>query len=318
MRKREASVPAVRLTATTGILLTLLIPQPVAAQLSTDEGRTAPLSTLASEPVRHSETAVVERPARAAASAIQTRSAGRSSRAEESDPESRPLKAYKTPRSEPPVEGGSLFLSVLGKLAFVVALMLACAVGWKKLQGGMPQNAAMTSQGVQLVSALPLGAQRCLHLVAVGRQQLLIASTPQNISLLATLDGAGTFEVELERPGAPMFRRPPPAPAAGGDTGWQESGFPAEDRFEELLLRLRRLETEQAGRVAARGEGMTEGRYHAPVTEPPASHHLAAVGPRRAGGDSASRPEVGRAGGSVVPGSLFHTSPDGTRAGRDA
>ena len=116
MNQREAMASIGRLTVAAGILFATMTPSPSAAQLSGDEGRTAPISasssTPAREPVRQSETAVVERPARAAGSVVsshQPNAIGRLGRAEEADPESRPLKSYKKPRSEPPMEGGSLF-----------------------------------------------------------------------------------------------------------------------------------------------------------------------------------------------------------------
>jgi flagellar biogenesis protein FliO len=226
------------------------------------------------------------------------------------------VKQYRTPQAAPePEEGGGLFLGVLGKLALVVALMFACAAGWKKLQSVVPQTTALAANGVQLLSTLPLGAQRCLHVVAVGRQQLLIASTPQSITLLSSLD-EGVTDRSVSLPERSVAASGRATTTAREDSDWQGRAAPADDRFEELLRRLRRLEGEQVRRAPVAREDPADGRA-CDLTGGPSAGHLLAAGGRRSNGNAANREENGGAGSSLVPGALFRTA-DATRMERHA
>ena len=84
---------------------------------------------------------------------------------------------------------GNLFADVLTKLGFVILLGLGAAAGWKKFQGQSFAKPAKPQQTAEVASVLPLGPQRSVHLLKIGNQTLVVASTPQNISLLATLEG---------------------------------------------------------------------------------------------------------------------------------
>lgn len=250
-----------------------------------------------------------------------TNSGSSSVPAQEDDPESRPLKqATTTGPGQAPVEGGGLFQDVLGKLAMVVALILVCAAVWKKLQAVQPQNPALAPNGLQVVTSLPLGAQRYVHVVAAGRRHYLIGSSPQSVTLLATLDD------EYGPPGAPAGASPGYSASAHGQLNarnesgtagsWGDAEGDGGDRFEELLLRLRRLEDEQAPRgrpdagydaeVSHRGRGAASSPEALPERRVRASHES------RGSDDGTSD---GRA---LAPGSLFRNASDGPRGGRYA
>jgi flagellar biosynthetic protein FliO len=140
--------------------------------------------------------------------------------------------------------------NVAGKLAVVVALILACAAVWRKFQYGLPQSGPAPAQSVKVTSTLPLGPQRFLHLVTVGGQQLLLGSTAQSITLIAALDEnqrlAGIPSVWTSmstwQPSTASSEFEPPA-------GVGLASSPPGERFEELLLRLRDLETEKAEKL---------------------------------------------------------------------
>jgi len=112
------------------------------------------------------------------------------------DPESRPIAAYGagerpidprvSARSEDPL---SMAGSVAVRLALVLALVVACAVAWRRLQSAMPQPAAGGPEGLQILGTASLAPQRSIHLVSVGSHRLLIGSSPQQVSLLAHLEG---------------------------------------------------------------------------------------------------------------------------------
>ena len=163
------------------------------------------------------------------------------------DPESRPLPRYHKPKPVRPVEEdpGSLAMNVTGKLALVIALILGCAAAWKRFQLGTPKAGPLSPQAVTVTSTVSLGPQRLLHLVSVGQNQLLLASSPQGISLIATLDGNSSL--------AGMDGSANTAPPRGTREGADEPYYDFEDvtdpltrpadRFEELLSRLRDLES---------------------------------------------------------------------------
>lgn len=84
---------------------------------------------------------------------------------------------------EPGIGAGQV-MTVLGGLAFVLALVFGC--GWlvKRFSG-------MTSTrggAIKVVSVLPVGTRERLALVEVGGQQLLLGVTAQQITTLHTFD----------------------------------------------------------------------------------------------------------------------------------
>jgi flagellar biogenesis protein FliO len=302
-----------------GVPLLLLGALPAAhAQLSSERSRTADLpvagttSGASTSPgtVRPTPAATTVQPNNPATSAARPASVRRQAAAV-TDPEARPLKPYRAPpaAAEPEI-GGSLFLGVLGKLVFVIALMFVCAAGWKKLQNVIPQHASGAVGGLQLISTLPLGAQRCLHVVMAGGRQLLIASTPQSITFLASLDEAITdlYAPAYEQSASASGRA---APAQRADADWQDGPATTEDRFEELLLRLRRLEGQQARRGAAPSEEPAEARSRNLTSGPSTSQLLGAAGPRRNHPSATSREEDAEAGSTLAPGALFRTAGGG-------
>jgi flagellar biosynthetic protein FliO len=237
----------------------------------------------------------------------------------EDDPESRPLKRAQGGGSSPAKEdGGGLFLDVLGKLAMVVALIFVCAAVWRKLHGSLPQNAAHAPHGLQVVSSIPLGAQRFLHVVAAGGRQYLIGSSAQNITLLALLDESSGAAPGRSEPSTGYSMIPhdprPTRTEAAMEEEWDGAAGDEGDRFEELLLRLRRLEAEHGLReragYAVDAEETYRGGGAAPRTE--------AYTERRATSSRESRSsEEGAADGrSIAPGSLFRSAPNGARGGR--
>lgn len=153
-------------------------------------------------------------------------------RPETTDPEAQPIESYRLTAKEAG-RGGNLFADVFGKLVFVLALMLGCAAGWKKLRG-VPALRAVTggpAESMEVVESFNLAPQRQLHLVRVSGQRLLIASTPQSVSLI----------VELDRPAAPSS--PAAAPAGALESGEPEKAEQVVEaepsRYEQIMNRLR-------------------------------------------------------------------------------
>jgi flagellar biogenesis protein FliO len=161
------------------------------------------------------------------------------------DPESQPLAAYQSPRSaQPPDDATGLAVNVAGKLVVVVALMFACAAAWKKMRGFPLHGVSQAAQPVQVLNTVVLAPQRFLHLVSVGNQRLLLASSPQQISLVATLPDRSDAPdgMSASRQADPDSEPPP-------------------DRFEDLLYRLRELEASSPS--DDRGMATASLRWHA-------------------------------------------------------
>jgi flagellar biogenesis protein FliO len=144
------------------------------------------------------------------------------------DPEARPLPAYRAPRREPPPAEvpANLLFDIAGKLALVVLVIFACAAGWKMVQVAVPQGLAQSNPSLQVTSTVTLGPQRCLHLVTVGQQRLLLASSPQQINMLGTVSPESGFATVQE---VAIPALPPSSLAAQPEPS---------DRFEHLLTRL--------------------------------------------------------------------------------
>jgi flagellar biogenesis protein FliO len=113
------------------------------------------------------------------------------------DPEARPVARYRAPRTKEKglrspardASPGQLAIDVFGKLAVVVALIFVCGAVWRRLH--VPAAGAPRAQTdlIQVTQTATLAPQRFLHVVAIGEHRLLLASCPQQISLITRLDG---------------------------------------------------------------------------------------------------------------------------------
>jgi flagellar biosynthetic protein FliO len=275
------------------------------------------------------------------------------------DPESRPLTHYRKPdtRVAGEEDSGGLFMSIAGKLALVVALILGCAAAWKRFQGGLPQVGQPASQAVKVTSTLPIGPQRFLHLVTVGGHQLLLGSTSQSISLIAALDETSSLVgvSGITPPQTAHWATSMTETGAGTHESMEMPDSSPADRFEELLARLHDLEaapedelrSPRSGAGTAKGVpakragtreaggGRPDNRWSGVVEsqEPPAGrggarseHPRSGEAPRPTAWDRAAGEEevsfAGPAAGVVAealgPGSLFRSSGRGPRAGGNA
>jgi flagellar biogenesis protein FliO len=288
--------------------------QPACAQTGGASSQIRPVTPITDSPA--TEGTVAGQPsAGSAATARATISPG------DEDLESRPLKQATSEGSgQAPVGGSRLFSDVLGKLGMVLALIFVCAAVWKRLQAAQPKHSLLSPPGLQIVTTLPLGAQRFLHVVAAGRCRYLIGSSPQSISLLATLDeetdghrGRAGTEPNY---GALAHRQSDSRSEPETDDVWGDGAGDGGDRFEELLLRLRRLEDEQVPRgrpgIAYDPDEPYLGRGVAPSAEPLPERRGRAS---REGGAADPAATEGRA---LAPGSLFRSASDGPRGGRHA
>jgi flagellar biosynthetic protein FliO len=259
------------------------------------------------------------------------------------DPEARPLPHYRKPGPQAVAEedSGSLVMNVAGKLALVLALILACAAAWKRFQGGLPAIGQAPSQPVRVTGTVPLGPQRFLHLISIGGRQLLLGSTPQSICLIGALDENASLI------GVPGIDSLPPArrAASPGEDGALSDedislgGSTPEERFEELLLRLRDLEAgpEHEARTSRPGDGRrrpseswvrtrdslersNDRDNHAPEYERwSESSHETPWG--RARDEEEARfvgPTAGVVAEALAPGALFRSAGRGSRSGGDA
>jgi flagellar biogenesis protein FliO len=238
---------------------------------------------------------------------------------QEDDPESRPLKQAVGAGVAREERGGEFFMDVLGKLAMVVALIFACAAIWRKFHASQPQSGATSTLGLQVVTTLPLGAQRFVHVVAAGRRHYLIGSSSQAITLLA----------ELDAPHGAAGGHSGPGSGYGGsvagqydlrdsavDDGWGDAAADGGDRFEELLLRLKHLESEQAARGRSDGGAFDEEPHRGRGGTPPRQ----ALPERRAPAERETRRnnEGTSDGRALAPGDLFRSGSEGPRGGRYA
>lgn len=86
---------------------------------------------------------------------------------------------------------GGLIIRTLGAMCLIVGLIFAAAWGLKKF--GIVQFGKQTedSQDLAVLSSVALGANRTLSIVRFGEQTLLIGSTAQSVTLLATENNIG-------------------------------------------------------------------------------------------------------------------------------
>ncbi len=229
------------------------------------------------------------------------------------DPETQPLSAFQ--KSSPPApaeDTGSLALTVLGKLGLVVALMIAGAAVWKRFRGVTSMSVVSGGQSLQVASSVALGPQRFLHLVTVGHHQLLVGSSAQTVSLIAVLEGGASAATA----GSAAAAAPPETHRSALESeGAAKPPVEPPDQFEELLLRMRELETgllmrepnrrRDAAGSGAEADGMRwepARSGHAPRAE---SERSSAARSPTAHLEAGLDPEADRA---LAPGALFRTS----------
>ncbi len=100
-------------------------------------------------------------------------------------------------------EVGFSVIRVFGALALVLALFLAGVwvfKNWQRLalQRGRPAQ-------LQVVEMKPLGGKHALYVVAYQQQRLLLASSPNGVSLVSHLPAADPTEVETPAITSPNF-----------------------------------------------------------------------------------------------------------------
>ncbi len=90
------------------------------------------------------------------------------------------------PETKPEVEGWRLFFQAMGSLALVLGLIGAIAFVLKRYA----KSAQLTSNradAIRIVGTKMLGGRRCLMLVRVRGQTLLLGVTPQSINCLTEI-----------------------------------------------------------------------------------------------------------------------------------
>jgi flagellar biosynthetic protein FliO len=89
-----------------------------------------------------------------------------------------------------------LFFKMMGSIALVIGLGVAVLYLSKKV---LPKVARGSAKEIRVVETVYLGPRKALHLVEVGHHRLLIGSTQENISPLATVSDAW---LDLSKPSA--------------------------------------------------------------------------------------------------------------------
>lgn len=94
---------------------------------------------------------------------------------------------------------GFSFLKVVGGLGLVLSLIVLGTFGIKKIA---PQYFAKktSDRTLRLVETLPMGERRSLVVIEFEERRLLIGSTPNQITLLANLDGSSASASGEELP----------------------------------------------------------------------------------------------------------------------
>ncbi|MCE5198769.1 MAG: flagellar biosynthetic protein FliO [Armatimonadota bacterium] len=88
-------------------------------------------------------------------------------------------------------------LSFIFKLALVLALAYGTVLGLKKFTS-MKSVAGPAGARIRVIENSSLGANRSLHIVAVGSKRLLVASTQNQINLVAELDSEDAQETTVQ------------------------------------------------------------------------------------------------------------------------
>ncbi|MCE5314753.1 MAG: flagellar biosynthetic protein FliO [Armatimonadota bacterium] len=90
-------------------------------------------------------------------------------------------------------------LSFIFKLALVLALAYGTVMVLKKFTN-FKATVGATHGRIKVIEHSQLGANRSLHLVAVGSKRLLVASTANQVSLVAELDPEDVADIETNIP----------------------------------------------------------------------------------------------------------------------
>ena len=129
--------------------------------------------------------------------------------------ESKMPQSAEEPTPAPPAESwsGMTFpvLKAVGGFGLVVSLILACFLLFRRFA---PQylNKRSGERMLKLIETLPMGEKRSIALVQAGARKYLIASTPGQISMLATYhDSVALPTAETDLPAA---KEPPAIPQA--------------------------------------------------------------------------------------------------------
>lgn len=91
-----------------------------------------------------------------------------------------------------------------GSLAIVFGLLFFVIWGLKKWQGLGFQRISGSSANLRIVESKSIGARQSLLVVAYKQERMLVASTPQGISLVSRLPEAPDAEI-IEMPPSPSF-----------------------------------------------------------------------------------------------------------------
>jgi flagellar biosynthetic protein FliO len=95
------------------------------------------------------------------------------------------MKNEEAQSAEAPSAVGLLFRTV-GALLLIVGLILAAAWGMRRFSGGRFMNKDGEAPQLAVLSTVPLGDRRSLSIVKFGERTLLLGSTQQAITLLAS------------------------------------------------------------------------------------------------------------------------------------
>jgi flagellar biogenesis protein FliO len=134
-----------------------------------------------------------------------------------------------------------LLLRTLGALLLILGLLLAAAWGLRRW-GGARFTATGPDEGeleLAVIATLPLGERRTVSAVRFGNQTLLLGSTAQAVTLLAT----------TERPARPQ---PPRMRSVAELLADDETQEPAPPNFERALIVAGERLTAQAGEEPTR------------------------------------------------------------------
>lgn len=115
------------------------------------------------------------------------------------------LASLETAKGEKPdEEEAPLYITAVGfilKLGLVLGLAYATILGLRKFTG-LKGAAPCGRQRIRVLENSTIGASKMLHLVEVGPRKLLLASTPNQISLIAELGPDDLPDVPITAPAA--------------------------------------------------------------------------------------------------------------------
>jgi flagellar biosynthetic protein FliO len=95
------------------------------------------------------------------------------------------MKSEEAQTAEAPSAVGLLFRT-MGALLLIVGLIVAAAWGMRRFSGGRFMNKDGDAPRLAVLSTVPLGDRRSLSIVKFGERTLLLGSTQQAITLLAS------------------------------------------------------------------------------------------------------------------------------------